>query len=170
MDESGCGAKCSAHSVEIGRVHKGGGDAVLLGQQLGEEAEGCFVDNVGDNHMVARFEEREEHGMQGRDPAGKGDGVLPVVQHSQTLLQCELIDPGVAGIHRDIGARPTHLRWIVGQRVRIGKYERCADGPGARVDRVSGMHRLSQQPKRGRIVFIGGLSARTCGWDLDLTI
>jgi len=59
---------------------------------------GRLIDDIGDNNVVAGLQEGEEHGMQRGDPAREGDGVLPVVENGELVLQCELVDPAVAGV------------------------------------------------------------------------
>jgi len=54
---------------------------------------GRLIDDIGDNNVVAGLQEGEEHGMQRGDPAREGDGVLPVVENGELVLQCELVDP-----------------------------------------------------------------------------
>jgi len=80
-------------SGEVGRVDEGRLDAVFLRQQLREQAVGRLIDDIGDNNVVAGLQEGEEHGMQRGDPAREGDGVLPVVENGELVLQCELVDP-----------------------------------------------------------------------------
>ena len=53
--------------------------------------------------MIPRFQEREEHAMQGGDTGCEADRGLPAVHRGELALQRLLIRAAVAGVGQHVG-------------------------------------------------------------------
>ena len=123
------------HGVRVAGVDEGGVHVVAGREDVGEQPPDRLVGDVGDDGVLAGAQQREEDGVQCSDAGGEHDRVLGLLERGQLALQRELVGAGVAGVERDVVARPAQPRRVVGQGVGVGHHQRRADRPGSDVDR-----------------------------------
>ena len=99
----GVGAKRRAYVLGIGGIHDGGFDAVLLRQNLVQQAVGGDIGGVGEDRVVASVEERGERGGQRGHAGSEHHRILGTFKTGQLFFQIALVRMAVA---RCKGSRP----------------------------------------------------------------
>ena len=114
MHQLGVGAKRRAYVLGIGGIHDGGFDAVLLRQNLVQQAVGGDIGGVGEDRVVASVEERGERGGQRGHAGSEHHRILGTFKTGQLFFQIALVRMAVARVKVHVRTGPVDVRGVVG--------------------------------------------------------
>ncbi len=93
MDEA-CGrSDGGAHRGEVGRIDKGRLDAVLLRQQLREQAVRRLVDDIRNNEVVAGLQEGENTARSAATPLARATASSPLSRTASFCCSASWLTP-----------------------------------------------------------------------------